>query len=144
MQVTYNKRKFKIYWMYNSSVLAQLLKEYKNADYDDVMELPFKSQLEMIKGLVLRKEDSDRGLRIPESPDTTHCFLVDVEAKTTVAVVSVRKHHKDPENRDKARRYSLTKLLQKVSSDDKEVRTQFWNSYHSMINPVIKRKLTAV
>lgn len=63
---------------------------------------------------------------------TTCCYLrVNQEILGSAEVV---KHYKDTENRDKARRYALDKLLKNRKTFTRAARTQIWTAYNAMVH----------
>jgi hypothetical protein len=124
MEVFKNDRKLKVYWMYNDSLFGLLLKKggWENSVIEEVGSMPLKKQLEW-----WNKNVQDTPVEpIGESPDTTWCFLC--EDGKVIAQASVVKFHLDKEDRDKARKYSLAKLLKSLDLTKKE-RKEFWEAY---------------
>lgn len=137
MEVVNNNRKFKVYWMYNDSFLPFLLSQ-TGVDENivrDVAKMPLKKQ---IKYWNTNHKEYEPLVGI-DSPDTTWCFLA--EEGKVIAEASVVKYYKDVDDRDKARKYAMTKLLRKHFPDDKQLRKQFWEAY---MNRVAKPKEATV
>ena len=137
MEIINNNRKFKVYWMYNSTAIPWVLSQIgcPEQELEKVDLLPLKKQVEYMNEYVAKQEGKtvdqleNKLTADMVDVDTTHCFLM--EDGKVIDNVYVRRYHKDPENRDKARKYALTKLLKKYFPEDKESRKQFWDTYMS-------------
>lgn len=71
-----------------------------------------------------------------KDPTITHCILRDSE-KNEITRVSVVRYYKDPQSKDKARKFSLNKLLHSISLS-KEERREFWEAYLHRNDVVMK------
>lgn len=69
------------------------------------------------------------GKSLPK-PTTTYCIFTD-EDKKVIESACVTRFYKDPYDKDKARRYSLGKVLSILypGLEGKEVRAKFWEAY---------------
>lgn len=127
MNVVYSGRKFKVYWMYNDSYLPALLRKIgaSNEDVEKMSKISLKKQIEYWE----EKFPGSLNTKDYPAPDTTWCFILE-DGKPFVEA-SVVRYYKDPEDRDKARKYSLAKALRQVfpNREEKEVRVKFWESY---------------
>src|SRR5687768_15415113 len=64
--------------------------------------------------------------------DITNCVVRDMDSKV-IQEVEVRRKVDDPENREKARYFSLQKLLATyyTGKENRENRTAFWNAFRN-------------
>jgi len=130
MDVINSNRKFKVYWMYNNSMLPDFLHHALSICTAEEMQqmerMPLKKQVEFWNE---KCPDS----KIPEQGDIdrdrTWCFIV--EDGKVIAEAFVMRFHKDTDDRDKARKYSLAKALKTLYPEltDKAARTLFWEKY---------------
>lgn len=124
MKVIKNDQPLFIGWKYDNPVLESLI----------VNKIP-KEGIEKITLEEARKLKTNKLLEyleinhVPE-PETTWC-IVRNESKETVAEVSVKKHKHDAFDKEKARRFSLTKVLNNnfFGDNNREFRKQVWESY---------------
>lgn len=63
----------------------------------------------------------------PKNPSVTECIITDGE-KNVVAKSSVKRYYSDVCSKEKARRFSLTKVL-RSSYPSKDIRKIFWDAY---------------
>ena len=137
MNVVIKDRKFKVYWMYNSLAIPYLAKTAMGAGKEVIMEL---SRLPLKKQIV-RFHELYPETQLPSdvTSDTTWCFIVEGDKLITMSCVT--RYHKDREDRDLARKFSLTKALVSVPElNIREVRKQFWVTY---LNRSIKAPVKA-
>lgn len=133
MEVVNNNQKFRVCWMYNHSFIPGILQELGVQDSEKAERMSAKKQLAFLEE---KASGITEALGLDEiPPDTTHCLIY--SDKTVVASASVVKYYKDTEDRDKARKYSLTKALKVLLPEDKAGRTAFWNAYitRTMVEP---------
>lgn len=66
----------------------------------------------------------------PHKPTNTSCIVTNEERKV-VAGVTVKRYYLDPCDKDKARRFSLAKLVTQFypGKENKETRKRFWEAY---------------
>lgn len=96
----------------------------------------------MLEGIGLSEEEA-RKLTIPQlaeklgvniheipQPNVAYCILSN-DQRVKVIEVSVKKHYKDKQSKEKARRYSLHKLLSTMFAgpQEKGTRAAFWDCY---------------
>lgn len=67
------------------------------------------------------------GIKDLPKPDITHCIVYNTD-RAIVCSSTVVKHRKDTFDKEKARKYSLAKLL-KENFSDKQTRKLFWDAY---------------
>lgn len=87
------------------------------------------------------------GGRMKSYNERTWCLMSKDEHDAEVLCrVSVVKHFKDPHNKDKARRYSLLRLMAMMLGlfPTKTERKAVWNAYMEMIKPKPKKEATNV
>jgi hypothetical protein len=127
MEVVNNNQKLRVYWMYNDSLFPLLLEKagYPEKDVEEMQRIPLKKQIELWNSKFPANPVPPDGK--DACPDTTWCFLIDANSKT-IASASVVRYYKDPEDRNKARKYALAKLLKGLSFG-KEERKAFWDAY---------------
>jgi hypothetical protein len=125
MEVVNNNRKLKVYWMYNDSVFGLMLErlQAEQEKIDTINRLPLKKQVEMWNLMFPESQAEATGTTC----DTTWCFVT--EDGKTIGEASVIRYYKDPNDRDKARKYALQKVLKKLVPDSKEERSKFWEAY---------------
>lgn len=127
MKVVNNDQTYRVFWMYNHTDLAKYIGAYvPNTTMVQGMEMPLKKQLEKV------------GVKPVEwkfGSNQTFCFLADSEGNI-IGKSAVKRHYQDPEDRDKARKYSLAKLLKEQfpGVEGKKVRTEFWKAYLDRVN----------
>lgn len=63
-----------------------------------------------------------------QQPTKTTCIIRDSQ-KNVVAEATVTRYHKDSCDKDKARRFAITKALKNNSSFGKADRQRIWSSY---------------
>jgi len=141
MQVVNNEQKYRIYWMYNDSVFAELLKRsgFPHDKIEAMQAVPLKKQIEMWNEWMPLDQARNNGV----SPDTTWCFITDGEK--VIARSRVTRYHTDRDDRDRARKYSLAKALVTLGLSKAE-RTKFWVAYlqRTVIEPKVMAPLSAV
>ena len=142
MQVVNNEQKFKVYWMYNDQFFPAIAKGWglKPAECEAFLKIPLRKQVELWNKMF--PSDKLPPEVLDYTPDTTWCFIADQDGKV-ICEASVHRYHKDTEDRDKARKYSLAKALNILFPFDKEARKQFWLSYLKRHDSVPKPKVTA-
>lgn len=59
----------------------------------------------------------------------TTCVVKDVSTKEVIATASVTRNPSDTHDKDKARKFSMKKVLTTIAPEDKQLRTDFWNTY---------------
>ena len=136
MEVINNDQKFKVYWMYNTTAIPWLMAElgHPEKELEMVDLLPGKKQVDYFNE---KHPHFDRKLTLDDvEMDRTYCFLM--EDGKVIDSVSVCRYYKDPEDRDKARKYAMTKLLRKQFPNtdsveqakvSKATRKLFWDAY---------------
>ncbi len=117
MKVTLKGKTQFVDWRYDNPELDSLIQD-KGLNPEDAQK--------MKKGKLL----ATLGITKFPDPAATHC-IVRNEAMEIVTDVKVVKHLRDVHSKEKARRYSLQKLLDTHYSGDenKSIRAEFWKSY---------------
>jgi len=117
MIVVHNGQKVFVGWRYDNPELDRLLSE--NGITQELARNMNEVQILAAVG----------GKTLPK-PLTTHCIFTD-EDKQVIDSASVTRFYKDPYDKDKARRYSLGKVLNALypGLEGKEVRAKFWEAY---------------
>lgn len=72
--------------------------------------------------------NNSKGERATHNPEVTTCIVKD-ENKVEIFRATIKRHVNDVNNKDKARRYSLAKLLKEQFPADKATRRKFWTAY---------------
>lgn len=117
MKVVKNGKTQFVDWRYENPQLDQLIQE-KGLTQEEVKKMKTGKLLQVL------------GISKFPDPAATHC-IVRNEDMEIVHDVLVKKHLRDPHSKEKARRFSLQKLLDTYYSGDenKLVRAAFWQSY---------------
>lgn len=117
MIVVHNGQKVFVGWRYDNPELDKLLSEH-GITQERARKMNEVEILSAVGGKTLPK------------PLTTHCIFTD-EDKKEITSASVTRFYKDPYDKDKARRYSLGKVLNILYPGDiqKETRAKFWEAY---------------
>lgn len=117
MIVIHNGQKVFVGWKYENPELDNLLSE--NGITREIAKTMNQDEILAAVG----------GKSLPK-PITTHCIFTD-EDKRIIESASVKRFHKDTFDKDKARRYSLAKVLDILypGIDNKETRAKFWSAY---------------
>jgi len=61
--------------------------------------------------------------------DQTTIFVKRADTKEVLDTAVVVRFHTDPPNKDKARKFALTKVLKALYPNNKELRAPFWEAY---------------
>src|SRR4051812_31061515 len=105
MRVTYDNQTVFVGWRYDNPELEEMLARLAMSR-ESVREL---NEPDLIKEMNKRLSGGLTIVSIPK-PTVTTC-IISREDKSVVAEASVKKHANDPYDKDKARRYSLGKVL---------------------------------
>lgn len=117
MIVVHNGQKVFVGWRYENPELDQLLSE-NGITQERARKM---NEVEILAAV---------GRKTLPKPLVTHCIFTD-EDKKVIESASVTRFYKDPYDKDKARRYSLEKVLNILypGTEQKEVRAKFWQAY---------------
>lgn len=117
MIVVHNGQKVFVGWRYDNPELDKLLSEH-GITQERARKMNEVEILSAVGGKTLPK------------PSITHCIFTD-EDKKEITSASVTRFYKDPYDKDKARRYSLGKVLNILYPGDiqKGTRAKFWEAY---------------
>ena len=102
---------------------------YENPELDKFLEANGLSHEDAKKMTEPELIDRLGVIQLPK-PHITTCILSSAD-KQIVAQATVRRHKADPYDKDKARRYSLAKVLRETypGLENLEVRRAFWEAY---------------
>jgi hypothetical protein len=117
MKVTLKGKTQFVDWRYDNPQLDQLIQE-KGLTQEDVKKMPTRQLLQLL------------GISKFPDPAMTHC-IVRNEDMEIVHDVLVKKHLRDPHSKEKARRFSLQKLLDTYypGDENKQIRKAYWDAY---------------
>lgn len=126
MKVNVNNTVWSVRWRYENTTLNKILKEY------NLMEEYLKAKKQ--KTLVEFADKHNIFKYVFAEPDIVTC-IIETDNKSLSA--QVKKYHKDPYNKDQARRFSFEKVLKAFTP---EARKPFWDAFMARNqNPNVKK-----